>query len=291
MYLILSRFDAEVQESLPPGQEVLVLSTTSNLGGSSGGGSQPDTFQLLIESEDFSIDPYTGLISTKLRLDREKASYHLLVVGLKGGQGSGGEPSDTATVNITVVDINDNDPAFTDSCKDLSLPENYRDKNGDDPFTLIHTVTGYDPDSGANGKLTYSLLNPDGGWASSSANFRVDKETGALSARALDREEVSAYDVVVVATDSGDDPRSARCEFTVRVTDMNDNRPVFSQYIYSTSLREDLPVGSEVLRVSATDSDTGLNAKVRYSIENATDWSFGIDPDTGSIFSVAQLDR
>ena len=126
MYLILSRFDAEVQESLPPGQEVLVLSTTSNLGGSSGGGSQPDTFQLLIESEDFSIDPYTGLISTKLRLDREKASYHLLVVGLKGGQGSGGEPSDTATVNITVVDINDNDPAFTDSCKDLSLPENYQ---------------------------------------------------------------------------------------------------------------------------------------------------------------------
>ena len=152
-------------------------------------------------------------------------------------------------------------------------------------------MTGYDPDSGANGKLTYSLLSPDGGWASSSANFRVDKETGALSARALDREEVSAYDVVVVATDSGDDPRSARCEFTVRVTDMNDNRPVFSQYIYSTSLREDLPVGSEVLRVSATDSDTGLNAKVRYSIENATDWSFGIDPDTGSIFSVAQLDR
>ena len=125
MYLILSRFDAEVQESLPPGQEVLVLSTTSNLGGSSGGGSQPDTFQLLIESEDFSIDPYTGLISTKLRLDREKASYHLLVVGPKGGQGSG-EPSDTATVNITVVDINDNDPAFTDSCKDLSLPENYQ---------------------------------------------------------------------------------------------------------------------------------------------------------------------
>ena len=125
MYLIRSRFDAEVQESLPPGQEVLVLSTTSNLGGSSGGGSQPDTFQLLIESEDFSIDPYTGLISTKLRLDREKASYHLLVVGLKGGQGSG-EPSDTATVNITVVDINDNDPAFTDSCKDLSLPENYQ---------------------------------------------------------------------------------------------------------------------------------------------------------------------
>ena len=124
-YLILSRFDAEVQESLPPGQEVLVLSTTSNLGGSSGGGPQPDTFQLLIESEDFSIDPYTGLISTKLRLDREKASYHLLVVGLKGGQGSG-EPSDTATVNITVVDINDNDPAFTDSCKDLSLPENYQ---------------------------------------------------------------------------------------------------------------------------------------------------------------------
>ena len=48
----------------------------------------------MIESEDFEVDPYTGLISTKLSLDREEAGYHLLVVGIKS-QHSGENPYST----------------------------------------------------------------------------------------------------------------------------------------------------------------------------------------------------
>ena len=102
-----------------------------------------------------------------------------------------GEPSDTATVNITVIDINDNDPVFGDTCKDLVLPENV----GRD-FSLVHTVTAFDRDQGDNGRLTYALLDPP------TSAFRVDESTGALYARPLDREARDIYDLVIVATDN-----------------------------------------------------------------------------------------
>ena len=59
----------------------------------------------------------------------------------------------------------------------------------------------------------------------------------------------------------------------------------FSQSIYSASVREDVPTGSEVLRVLASDADDGRNADVRYSIRNASDLSFTIGETTGSIIT------
>ena len=48
-----------------------------------------------------------------------------------------------------------------------------------------------------------------------------------------------------------------------------------------------------MVRVSAADPDDGENGRVRYSIENATGgWpAFGIDAQTGSVFTVSRLDR
>ena len=94
-------------------------------------------------------------------------------------------------MNITVIDINDNDPVFGDTCKDLVLPENV----GRD-FSLVHTVTAFDRDQGDNGRLTYALLDPP------TSAFRVDESTGALYARPLDRETRDIYDLVIVATDN-----------------------------------------------------------------------------------------
>jgi hypothetical protein len=50
-------------------------------------------------------------------------------------------------------------------------------------------------------------------------------------------------------------------------------------------VKEDVPAGSEVLRVVATDSDEGRNADVRYAIHNATDLSFAIGETTGSLYT------
>lgn len=49
------------------------------------------------------------------------------------------------------------------------------------------------------------------------------------------------------------------------VEDTNDNRPVFSQDQYRTTLTENAVVGTTVAVISATDGDSGTNGQIMYS--------------------------
>lgn len=75
--------------------------------------------------------------------------------------------------------------------------------------------------------------------------------------RALDREEVAQHNLTVVATDHGFPRRSATQLLSVLVLDVNDEAPVFTQPDYEAGMRENLPSGTSVLQVRATDRDLG----------------------------------
>ena len=77
----------------------------------------------------------------------------------------------------------------------------------------------------------------------------------------------------------------------LRVIDRNDNNPVFTESQYRARISENVPVGTQVVEVTATDADAGQNAKISYSIQNGTGWIFGIDKDSGSIYTTGRLDR
>ena len=51
---------------------------------------------------------------------------------------------------------------------------------------------------------------------------------------------------------------------TIRVTDTNDNPPVFGQQLYSTTIPEDTASAVELTTVTASDADSGLNAELAY---------------------------
>ncbi|MDK2413816.1 cadherin repeat domain-containing protein, partial [Aphanizomenon sp. 202] len=57
------------------------------------------------------------------------------------------------------------------------------------------------------------------------------------------------------------------CSFRIVVEDVNDNPPIFDQATYMYKLPTDKAVGTEILRVTATDKDAGLNADVVYELE------------------------
>ena len=83
--------------------------------------------------------------------------------------------------------------------------------------------------------------------------------------RPLDRETMSSYSFDAVATDAclyG--PRSQTVRVDVRILDVNDNSPRFTQNIYSVDIRPDHPVSGLIRAVSATDADVGLNARITY---------------------------
>ncbi|EZA51390.1 DE-cadherin [Ooceraea biroi] len=113
----------------------------------------------------------------------------------------------------------------------------------------------------------------------------------------LDRDEPArekeAY-LTVLATDNGKPQLDDVCTFKVTIEDVNDNEPVFDKVAYTESVPQDLPVGREVMRVSATDIDDGNNSVVRYSLspkkfDDAV--YFRIDRETGVIFLSKVIDR
>uniref|UniRef100_A0A8C9Q541 Cadherin domain-containing protein n=1 Tax=Spermophilus dauricus TaxID=99837 RepID=A0A8C9Q541_SPEDA len=109
----------------------------------------------------------------------------------------------------------------------------------------------------------------------------------------LDREEQRSHRLILTALDGGDPPRSATAQIEIFVKDTNDNPPVFSKDEYRISLSENLPPGSPVLQVTATDADEGVNAEINYhfrSTAQSTRHMFSLDEKTGLIKNNQSLD-
>nr|AAH98367.1 Pcdhgb1 protein [Mus musculus] len=109
----------------------------------------------------------------------------------------------------------------------------------------------------------------------------------------LDREHQSSHHLILTAMDGGDPPLSSTTQVWIKVTDANDNAPVFSQDTYKVSLRENIPPGTLVLQVTASDQDESIHGEITYAFLNApasTNLVFNLNPNTGAITTNGTLD-
>lgn len=88
------------------------------------------------------------------------------------------------------------------------------------------------------------------------------------------------------------------CILQVRVTvdDVNDNPPRFALPELAVRVLEDVPPGSVIAVVQASDPDLSLGGEVRYSLRHPDEdpdveqlW-FRIDPITGTVRTLRELD-
>ncbi|KAJ8335644.1 hypothetical protein SKAU_G00389860 [Synaphobranchus kaupii] len=226
----------------------------------------------------FSIDRHTGEISTTAQLDRERRQMHTLRVL---AQDRGIQPlSSTATILCSVLDENDNDPEFMQPSFQISVPENL-------PPGHLHTAQAADPDAGANGTVLYSIRGVD-----IDDFFTINATSGAITTlKTLDREKRSNYSIIIKAEDQGPAPRSSTAQLHVLVLDENDHSPTFSQKSYQASIREGLPAGFEVIRLTAADSDEGPDGEVTFSLTDDTLGAFVVDGTSGVVQTTRPLDR
>ncbi|NXQ39974.1 PCDGE protein, partial [Catharus fuscescens] len=109
----------------------------------------------------------------------------------------------------------------------------------------------------------------------------------------LDRESEPRVQLLLTALDGGDPPRSGTTQLWINVTDANDNPPVFAEDRYRVSLREDAAPGSTLLNVSASDADTGTNARITYGFGEMpaeVHQKFIMDAETGRMSLKESLD-
>ncbi|XP_059339478.1 protocadherin gamma-A10-like isoform X7 [Ammospiza nelsoni] len=233
-------------------------------------------------SKIFHLDSETGEITLLRNLDFEEGDYYELEVQARDG----GQLFDTAKVAITVTDINDNTP-------EISLRSALSEISEDAPSgTVVALLHVNDRDSGTNGEVRCSLEGD--------VPFRLQSSHGSyysvVTARELDREQVSEYNVTVRAADGGSPSLQSSAVLALRVLDVNDNAPVFLEERYSARLAENNAAGALVLTVRATDADWGQNARVRYRlaegrVRGAPLSSYvSVQAETGALYALRSLD-
>uniref|UniRef100_A0AAY4CGQ0 Protocadherin Fat 4 n=1 Tax=Denticeps clupeoides TaxID=299321 RepID=A0AAY4CGQ0_9TELE len=265
-------------EHAPAGTELLLLSATD--GDLQANGTVTFSFDPETPAgvqDKFRLDGASGRLSAAAELDREEAESYLLYIRASDG----GRPPlhSTARVNVTLADVNDNTPAFYPLQYYANVKEN------EPPGSYVTTVTATDPDLGANGTVTYLITAGD------AFKFHIDGSTGKITTLvALDREEKTAYQLQVSATDGGNLRSHKHAIVTVTVIDTQDNPPSFAQGVYSFVMFENVPVNTVIGAVSASSAD--LNANVTYIIASGDQRGlFAVNSATGEIFASGLIDR
>jgi hypothetical protein len=270
-------YTASIIESASIGTEVLTVRAVD---------ADNSNFKYSLDDDShFVINAYTGVISLAQSLDREQIDSFTLIV--EATETALPSMFGSATVNITITDVNDNPPMFSNASITLYVDEddNLQDMMnafGSGNQRLIGTISAIDPD--INPSTSYSII-------SNNSNFIIDSLTGTVySNSVLDYELTKSYSFIIVATDNDDHSLSSSITVTININDINDNIPVFSRDIYSATISEALPVNHTVITVSATDADSGMNRKLTYSIDDSS-LPFSIHPSTGVITLKDAVDR
>nr|CAI5831259.1 unnamed protein product [Callosobruchus analis] len=216
----------------------------------------------------FDVDSETGEITTNSMLDYEKQKDYQFVVTAKDGAP---DPRiATATVTVEVIDVEDELPFFKKLVYEATVPENV-------PEYFVAEVKAYDPDTVK--KITYVIHQGP------TDLFRIDENTGSVfTTRGLDYEKDHQHVLVIGTLENMSNNNGSTTKVIVNVEDRNDIPPVFTIVPHPISLEDDVPIGTTVTTLIATDSDgTAPGNSVRYEIigRGKAKKYFQIDPDSG----------
>ncbi|XP_035583358.1 protocadherin gamma-A3 isoform X8 [Zalophus californianus] len=230
----------------------------------------------------FDLNSVTGDISILKSLDYEDATFYEIKIEAQDGPGL----LSRAKILVTVLDVNDNAPEIIITSLTGSVPE---EATAGREIALINV---HDRDSGQNGQVTVFVL----GNMPFNLEKSIDQYYRLMTARSLDREQVSEYNITLRAIDGGNPPLSTSTHITLHVADINDNPPAFSQSSYSAYIPENNPRGASIFCVTAQDPDSIHNAHITYELTEDTiqgaplSTYVSINSDTGVLYALRSFD-
>lgn len=265
----------------PTSYEILSFSEASAIGTSFtiDGAVDPDSTKFAVKS--YNIIPPGMPFSTQFsknldgspsvqiivsgELDREITdNYQIQIIAADGGV-----PPKTGilNINITITDVNDNFPIFTNSVYNTSVEEDIEINS-----TILH-VSANDLDAENNGRITYSLATHQ--MEDIESLFAIDDQTGHIKTIGrLVYIPNHQYQIIVEASDAGVPPKTTQAFVYVHVQDVNNNAPKIKPNLLSSSnfakVSEHADIGAVVALIGVTDDDVGMNGITNCTIESDT---------------------
>ncbi|CAH1800163.1 unnamed protein product, partial [Owenia fusiformis] len=188
--------------------------------------------------------------------------------------------SDSYTVLLNILDVNDNTPQFLNEPYDWMVGE----LSIGDKFV----VQAIDRDAGNNGTVVYSFSETNSNYLMD--RFMVNSTNGSITlVKRLDATLGTSYTITIQATDLGSPPLSSKANITIKILNVNE-APVFSHRVYNASVDETFPGGTRVQvdpgvtqdYASDPDKDTLLYILTESNPESALLY-FVIDPMSGGL--------
>ncbi|XP_037537396.1 protocadherin-8 [Nematolebias whitei] len=234
----------------------------------------------------FRVDRKSGRLTLESPVDFEtKNTYEFDVQATDLGP----NPSPAiCKIVVQVQDVNDNAPeiSITPMTSITAGIAYITEAAARESFVAL--VSTSDRDSGANGQVHCTLYGHD--------HFRLQQAYEdsfmIVSTSPLDREKIPEYNLTVVAEDLGSPPFRTITQYTIRLTDENDNAPVFSKPVYEVAVVENNAPGAYITTVVARDLDLGSNGKVSYKLADThlmgspVSTFVSLDPASGSVYAL-----
>ncbi|XP_029106650.1 protocadherin gamma-A11-like [Scleropages formosus] len=275
-------YRVSVPENLSKGTLVIKVSATDRDKGVNGEVRYTFRHKAETESELFEINEMSGEIFVNGLIDFEKDEIYELNIEARDHGGF----TDSCAVIIDVIDVNDNIPVITLTSFTNPIPEDAL------IGTTIAVIDVEDLDSGQNGQVNCVVTKKSPFVIKSSVRnyftLQIDEQ--------LNREIQSEYNITITATDEGSPSLSSNKTLHIRVSDVNDNPPIFERQLYTAFVVENNSPGSSIFVVRATDPDCCQNARVSYVLEDSdvngvpTSSFVSLNSETGVIYAVRSFD-
>ncbi|GAA6083547.1 protocadherin alpha-3-like isoform X14 [Tachysurus ichikawai] len=211
----------------------------------------------------FQLDQNNGVLSIHKKIDREEICdrNRVCTINLKIVSES---PLEIHYIEVEIIDVNDNSPVFPETQIYLEISESTH------LGARFELPAARDLDAGINSIRSYKLDQND--------HFQLQLKNGddeekiifLVLQKPLDREQYSKHVFSLTSFDGGNPHKSGTLDIIVSVTDINDNIPVFTQEIYAVMLKENIPFGTIIITVNASDADDGLNGEIEYTLRRSS---------------------
>ena len=272
-------YNASLSEDIPPGSEIVAVFATDPNG---------DTvfynmsYNIESVTSIFEVNSTTGRITTVAELDRESEDvFQFDITAYKISPLTGKKYFDNATVRVRILDVNDVSPHFDQRVYTVELSEE------NSPGEVLVSVHANDSDEGVNALLSYAIVSGN------DSVFSVNSTSGEITVLVvLDYETVRQLNLTVQAKDHGIPPLDDNASVVINIRDINDNAPIIvSDLTENLTLLESVPPGTFVVKINATDADSGMNSNLSFAIVDGNiNGAFTINSSQGFITTASLLD-